>query len=1001
MPQEHSLSCHASQLPDRETTSRTARACAVVVTLGVLLFVPQVWSEENDPVDLVDPFIGTGGHGHTYPGATRPFGMVQLSPDTRLEGWDGCSGYHDSDDVVYGFSHTHLSGTGVGDYGDILFMPVTGTPLLDNGYGADPATGYASRFFKRRERAGAGWYSVALADYGILVELTATKRTGFHRYHYPAGRPAHVIVDLTHRDEVVESAIRVVGDDTIEGFRRSTGWARDQVVHFVAQFSKPFDRAALANHDVILPGVTFVEGRSVKGVLAFGDAGGELLVKVGISAVDVEGARRNLMAESPGWEFDAVREAARESWNAALRRIEIHGGTDEHRIIFNTALYHSLLAPNLFSDVDGRYRGIDRRIHHADGRQQYTVFSLWDTFRATHPLFTLIEPQRTREFIETMLSIYEQGGRLPVWELAANETDTMIGYHSVSVIADAWLKGIRDFDELQALTAMVDGASRDHFGLEAYKRQGFIGSEDDGESVSKTLEYAYDDWCIARMAEEVDREAIAGEFYRRSQAWRHLLDPQTGFMRPRRNQQWLEPFDPRRVDNNYTEANAWQYSFFVPHDVEGLIETLGGEERFVERLDELFTADNRTTGRDQADITGLIGQYAHGNEPSHHMAWLYHYAGRPDKSSEMVHRIIDTLYAADPDGLSGNEDCGQMSSWFVFAALGLYPVAPCSPDYLLIGPVFDRSVLNLESGRRFEIRVDRTAAADRYITAATLNGEPLSRSYLKHGEIASGGELQLVLGPRPNPDWGTSRKDRPRSRVEAPRVLAAPFAHSDGDRFRDQLTVELAAAEAGATIRYRKEDGRWRKYRKRLVLKESTTIRFVVKRDGLRSPVVEAYFHRIPNDWAIEVAGVPNPQYTAGGPEALIDGLRGDREWRTGGWQGFQYGDFEATVDFGRSRPLRRAGASFLQDARSWIWMPAEVVLSVSTDGENYNEVARLASGVPDDEDGVILRDVVADLEGIQARYLRIVARNYGTIPDWHPGRGGGAFIFVDEILAE
>jgi predicted alpha-1,2-mannosidase len=972
-----------------------------VVGLLLVFLAPGAHAGDPDPTDYVDPFIGTDGHGHTHPAATLPFGMVQLGPDTRLEGWDGCSGYHYSDNVVYGFSHTHLSGTGVGDYGDILFTPVTGTPLLNNGYGTDPAEGYASHFVKSRESAEAGWYAVTLADYDIHVELTATERTGFHRYSYPTNRPAHVIVDLTHRDQTLESSLRVVSDSEIEGFRRSTGWARDQVVYFVARFSRPFGHATLAQGATLRPGSTFLEGRDVKGVFSFGGAGGELLIKIGISAVDSDGARRNLDAESPGWDFDAVREAARKSWNEALGRIEIRGGTEEQRIIFYTALYHSLVAPNLFSDVDGRYRGIDRRVHRADSRRHYTVFSLWDTFRATHPLFTLIEPVRTREFIETFLTMYEQGGRLPVWELAANETDTMIGYHSVSVIADAWLKGIRGYDEGQALEAMVDSARRDHFGLEAYKRQGFIGSENDGESVSKTLEYAYDDWCIARMADETDRKEIAKEFYRRSQAWRHLLDPDTGFTRPRRNQRWLEPFDPRRVDNNYTEANAWQYSFFVPHDVEGLIEALGSEERFVERLDALFSAESETTGRDQADITGLIGQYAHGNEPSHHMAWLYHYAGRPDKSAARVREILETLYSSSPDGLSGNEDCGQMSSWYVLGAMGFYPVAPCSPDYVLGSPIFDRVVLHLQHGKRFTIRTERSREDDAFVASAVLNERPLERSYLRHDEILAGGELRLTLGPRPNPRWGVARADRPRSRVDAERVLAAPFVRSASDRFRDELDVELATAESGATLRYSLGDDRWQPYREPMVLNESTSLRFFAERDGQRSPVVEAYFHRIPNDWTVEVASRPNAQYTAAGPEALTDGLRGGREWRTGGWQGYQHTDFEATVDFGELRPLSRVGASFLQDVRSWIWMPAEVVLSVSDDGASFREVARLSSLIPDDEYGVILRDVVADLAGIEARYLRVVARNFGSIPDWHPGHGGGAFIFIDEILVE
>jgi predicted alpha-1,2-mannosidase len=981
---------------EESAVRRTIASCLVLVLAGV-------GQAAGDPADSVDPFIGTGGHGHTHPAATLPFGMVQLGPDTRLTGWDGCSGYHYTDDVVYGFSHTHLSGTGISDYGDILFMPTTGEPRLVSGYGGDPDAGYGSRFDKSTEKAGAGWYAVELADYGIGVELTATERAGFHRYRYPQDADGWLLIDLTHRDRVLDSALRVVGEHEVEGWRRSTGWADDQVVYFVARFSQPIAEALLFDNDEARPGRRDLKGQHVKGRLRFG--GGELRIKVGISAVDVDGARRNLEAEIPGWDFDAARATARAAWSRALGRIEVEGGNAEQRTVFYTALYHSLLAPNLFSDVDGRYRGMDGKIHRAEGRRHYTVFSLWDTFRATHPLFTILEPERTREFVETFLAMYEQGGRLPVWELAGNETDTMIGYHSVSVIADAWVKGIRGFDAHRALDAMVDSAERDHFGLAAYKSQGYVGGEDDGESVSKTLEYAYDDWCIATLAEGLDRDDLARRFWQRSQAWRHVLDPETGFMRPRRNQRWLERFDPRRVDGNYTEANSWQYSFFVPHDVEGLIEALGGDNPFVERLDALFAAPSETTGRTQADITGLIGQYAHGNEPSHHMAWLYHYAGRPEKSADRVREILDTLYTAEPDGLSGNEDCGQMSSWYVLSAIGLYPVCPCTDEYTLGPPLFDRVTLHLGEGRSFTIRSKPGDPGGRYVESALLDDKPLTRSFLRHREIGdSASELDLTLAASPDRGWGAARDRRPRSRGGGEPLPAAPFVRGGEDVFRRRTAVELASAEPGAEIRYTfrgDPDSAWRVSDGPISVDASTTIRFYAERDGRRSPVVETYLHRLPNDWTLEVRHPPAPQYSAGGPGALIDGLRSSDRWRIGGWHGFRYTDFEATVDLQVTRPIRRAGASFLQDVRSWIWLPRELVVSVSDDGERFREVARIAHDVADDTSEVVPRDLVAELEGVAARFVRVVARNYGTIPEWHPGRGEGAWIFVDEIVIE
>ena len=670
--------------------------------------------------------------------------------------------------------------------------------------------------------------------------------------------------------------------------------------------------------------------------------------------------------------------------------------------MFYTALYHALLAPNVYSDVDGRYRGRDGRIHRAEGRRQYTVFSLWDTFRAAHPLLVLLEPERTREFVETMLAQYREGGRLPVWELAANETDTMIGYHAVPVIVDAWRKGIRGFDARAALEAMVASASFDHFGLAAYKRQRFLDGQDEAESVSKTLEYAYDDACIAGMAADLGRKELAQEFFRRSQAWRHLLDPETGFFRPRVGQRWLDPFDPRRVDLHYTEANAWQYAFFVPHDVLGLIEALGGDRPFVERLDALFAADNRTTGREQADITGLIGQYAHGNEPSHHVAWLYPYAGRPDRAAERVRAIRETLYQARPDGLAGNEDCGQLSAWYVFAALGFYPASPCTDEYAVVPPVFERVTLHLPTGRTFTIRT-KGAKGGAYVTATQLDDRPTARSFLRHDEIVRGGELRLRLGSTPDPAWGRAPADRPSSRVPGERVVPAPFVRSGPERFRGQATVELASGERGATIRWSldPQPASFATYTGPIELRDSERVRFLAERDGRRSPVVEAHFQRIPNDWTVTLGSPPNQQYTAGGPDALVDGLRGAAEWRTGRWHGYQYTDFEATVDLGEPRTVRRTGAGFLQDVRSWIWMPVEVGVSVSLDGERFREVGRLQHDVAPDAQDVVIRDLVATFEPVEARYVRIQAKNYGTIPDWHPGRGDRAFVFVDEVLIE
>jgi len=942
-------------------------------------------------VDRVDPFIGTGGHGHTFPGPTLPFGMVQLSPDTRLTGWDGCSAYHYSDSVVYGFSHTHLSGTGASDYGDILFMPVTGEPKLENGYPDRVDEGYGSRFDKESERASAGYYAVRLEDYGIDVELTVTPRTGVHRYVFPKGRPAHVIVDLTHRDRLLGSDLRVVGDDAIEGFRRSTAWARDQYVFFRARFSRPFT----ATRIVTAP----VDGseKAVKAVLSFGDGGGEVLVQVAISAVDSDGARKNLEAEWADFEFEGTRKGARDAWNEQLERFTVEGASDADEAVFATALYHSFIAPNLFSDVDGRYRGMDGQIHEDIERSHYTVFSLWDTYRATHPLFTLVERKRTGDFIATFLAQYQQGGRLPVWELGANETDCMIGYHSVSVIADAYLKGIRGFDAGLALEAMVHSATLDLFGLDAYQRDGFIAADQEGESVSRTLEYAYDDACIARMAEAMGRSEVAHEFDRRAQSWRHLFDPRIRFFRPRRNGQWLRPFDPLRVDNNYTEANAWQYRFAVPQHARDMVAAFGGDDAFEAALDSLFTIDSATTGRDQPDISGQIGQYAHGNEPSHHVAWLSHFTGHPGWSAERVARILEEFYTDAPDGLIGNEDCGQMSSWYVLSALGLYDVAPTSQQWLVIPPRFERMSVRFEDGRTFMTRRVGSGRVQR----VTFNGKPLERSFLWHREVVGGGELVFELGSES--DWGVAPDERPGTEAMTPTILPAPWAEAESDRFRGSIDVRLVSGEPGTEIRW--TDGpdadsrEGERYKAPIRVHETTTLRFVAVAGERTSPVVTASFDAIEHDWTVDVMSIPNQQYTAGGPDALIDARRGLPQWRTGRWQGYQGQDFVATLDLHAPTRVTSAGAGFLQDMRSWIWMPTELVVDVSQDGRSFREAGRAGHDVAPDTDGVFIRDLEVPLDGRPIRALRFRARNYGTIPAWHPGAGGEAFIFVDELL--
>jgi predicted alpha-1,2-mannosidase len=989
----------------------------------LLLFALQAFAQGTGATGLtryVDPFIGTGGHGHTFPGASLPFGMVQLSPDTRLTGWDGCSGYHYSDQIIYGFSHTHLSGTGISDYGDVLLMPTVGEVQLKALPGDASAGGYASHFSHRNESASPGYYSVRLDDSGVRAELTATSRAGLHRYTFPATERANVILDLAHRDRVLDSYLRIVGDRRVEGYRRSTAWATDQIVYFVAEFSKPFKAVGVAPDGRIADGLREARGTDLKAFFQFSTRAGEqLLVRVAISAVDIEGARRNLEAELNTWDFERVKASAASAWERELGRVQAEGGTEAQLKTFYTALYHTLLAPNLFTDVDGRYRGRDLKIHTARGFNVYTVFSLWDTFRAAHPLYTIIERARTRDFIRTFLAQYDEGGRLPVWELAANETDTMIGYHAVSVLADAAVKGVGGFSLAHAFEAMKHSAELNHFGLEAYRRRGYIGAEDEPESVSKTLEYAYDDWCIAQVARLTGRLEDYRRYTERAQFYKNLFDPSTGFMRPKRNGGWLSPFDPREVNFNFTEANSWQYTFFAPHDLSGLIELMGGRENFARELDALFAAESRTTGREQADITGLMGQYAHGNEPSHHIAYLYDYAGQAWKTQARVRRIMDEFYRPAPDGLIGNEDCGQMSAWYLLSAAGFYPVTPGSQVYATGSPLFREVRFRLESGRQFVVKALNNSPRNVYIQSATLDGKPYRRSYITHADLMRGGLLVFQMGSRPNPAWGAG-DDAPISKIEGDALVPVPAINAAASVFRGSLEVSLqspgasvrqtntAAQETNAAQKiYYTTDGTEPSLTSKLYLgpfsitRDASVKAAAFTSDGRRSLTASAVFRRAPHDWTIRILSRYSPQYAAGGDEALIDGVRGTRSFNTGAWQGYQGQDFEAVVDLGRNETVSKLGAGFLQDVRSWILFPRRVEFSLSTDGEHFTPALAVADDVPDNTTEAITKEFGGAIRPQRARYVRVRAETYGKLPAWHPGAGGDSWIFVDEIIVE
>lgn len=744
------------------------KLCMLLLASGIGLFSCVEQDLPKEYTDSVNVFIGTGGHGHTFPGATLPHGMVQLSPDTRLFGWDACSGYYYDDTSIMGFTHTHLSGTGIGDYGDILFMPVVGEKPLIAGTAENPDEGYRSRFSHEQESARPGYYQVLLQDDSINVELTATLRAGLHRYTYPKASDARLIVDMEptiHGHQHPVTQIRVVNDSTIAGMKYTVGWAKRHYVYFYAVFSSPFDYKLYSGTEYQSDS-TSVTVNTAKAVMSFRNlpADGRVLAKVGISSVDEEGARLNVEAEIPNWDFEGVMKQANTAWNEALGKIDIETSDNDSRTVFYTSLYHAFIQPSLASDVDGRYRTMGHEIKQDASYTNYTVFSLWDTFRAAHPLYTIVTPEQNQAFIRSLLRKYDEGGILPKWELASNETGTMIGYHAVSVIADAMMKKQCDFDVKKALEACIRSSVYDTTGVTPmmdrqilngklmpvsikYKNElGYIPCDKVGGSVSQGLEFAYNDWLIAQMMKEHNRKDLYDKYMELSRNYRNYFDPETKLMRGRLSDgSWITPFDPASVQrpSNYVEGNAWQWAWFVPQDVEGLMELVGGQKSFEAHLDTLFTTSSELTGDPNAaaDVTGMIGQYAHGNEPSHHIPYLYNYAGAPRKTQALVDHILRTLYHNDPNGLSGNEDVGQMSAWYALSAMGFYSFCPGRPVYEIGRPIFDKVTIHLSNGKDFVIQAKNNSVENKYIRSMKLNGEDLAEPRFSHFDLMKGGEL--------------------------------------------------------------------------------------------------------------------------------------------------------------------------------------------------------------------------------------------------------------------
>lgn len=923
----------------------------------------------------VNPFIGTGGHGHTFPGPSMPFGMVQLSPDTRIEGWDGCSGYHYTDSLVHGFSHTHLSGTGVPDYCDVLIMPGTGALDLENQFSNLPVL--SSRFDKKNEKASAGTYSTFLDRYGIEVRLTATPRTGVHEYQFPASRTEKwIAIDLRHRDKLLSGSFLTLEKGQISGHRFSSSWAREQKLWFDIRCSAPVQRFVLSKDSSQL--ICFFDKKLRK-----------LNLQCAISAVDAAGAARNMKAEWMDFGFERARKSCVASWDSILSRVVVKDKkwTKDQYQIFYTALYHLCIQPNLYQDADGRFRGMDGKVHQGDlAHPRYTVFSLWDTYRAAHPFYQLVYPDYNQNFILSFLGQFDECGRLPVWELSANETFCMIGNHSIPVMSYAFLDQNEKYplDRDRMAKAAEATLSLDFSCMNGF-RTGFISSDGCSESVSKTLENSLD-WAGYYL--------LAGRKGYADQYFRNLFNPETGFFQAKLNHKFVEPFDPREVNFHYTEANAWQYLFGAHHDIPGMMECFrfGSKEdarRILEKkLDALFESESLLTGRAQSDITGLIGQYAHGNEPSHHVAYLYNYAGRPDKTRKYLSEITRKFYANAPDGLSGNEDCGQMSAWYLWTTLGFYPVAAVIPSLDPGMPLAAEIRIHPPGQLPLVIKTEGSAESES-LASISKNGIEIKGPV----RLRSGDEIVFRFGN--DSEWAGYAELGQGSRQIGYKPL--PYIARGNRVFAGSQELELRSLSDEPILYMDPIVGKTKVYQSPILLDKAGSICFTHESMSKSFDWLCARFDPKPSGFRLKLQTDFAPVYSAGGPNALVDGLSGSSDFRDGLWQGFNNRDVEGEIELDKILQIDSVSISCLLDQRSWILLPSEVSFRFSSDGTHWSEPKLIGHDISNNSEESLIYHFTTTPSG-PVRYIRFTLKNGGRLPDWHLSKGEPSWIFADEI---
>lgn len=986
--------------------------------------------ELKHPIDYVDPMIGTDGAGHTFPGATLPFGMVQLSPSNDFKAWDWCSGYHYSDSILKGFAHTLISGAGLAALGDILLMPTTGKVQLNPGTDENPDSGYRSRFSHNQEVASPGYYSVLLHDYDVKVELTTTERVGVHRYTSVKGGLLNVIIDPTHHimEKVIQTEVEYLSETEMQGYKKSEGEGGERTVYFYARFSKPFTNYGIARNEDINNEAKKLKGGNIKGFAQISLLPEEQLeVKVALSFVSYKGAKANYEAEGADKSFDDIYAKAVQKWTSQLNKIQVKGKSIEDKRTFYTAIYHSAISPNLISDVDGKY-WLEGKVYQSE-IPQYSNFSTWDTYRALNPLLTIVDQQNTADFVNSLASRHADAGvGLPVWECMGHDNVCMIGYNAVSPMVDAVLKDIKGIDNEKVYQAVRAAAmsldkhspNYDNNGMEEYIQLGYVPAELNC-AVSKTTEQNYYDWCISQLASKMNMPDDAALFAQRSVGYINLYRPDKKFLYSKYlTGEWRE-MDLTVWDDligNYVSGNMWGYSAYVPHDVNGLMNLMGGKQTFAEWLDAIFTDTTQIAGDTHVDISGFIGKYGHGDEPSQHMPYLYNYAGQPWKTQQYVRQVINNFYKDTPDGLINNDDLGQMSAWFVFSAMGFYPVCPGDLKYIIGSPLFEETTVNLENGKQFFIKAHNHPGKNKFVQSVTLNGKPFTKTFITHEQIMQGGEIVFEMGSKPNKSYGASNEDMPVSSVQIkktnnvlPEITFKPFDKDDSEVFEGSRQIELVCNTPNADIFYtlngHTPTKRSKRYNQKISIDKASTLKAIAYADGLKPSFVYQRNYYAGRAFNELTEGYPklmleNKPEKFGNSDGsmLFDQKIGTAQFNDSRWTGFNGNDMVATIDFGKDITINNVSLGFLSNTGVWIFPPSAISIYVSDDNINFKKVSYASLKFAQKKlEKPFLQRPEFSMKNTKARYVKVIAENYGVIPSWHAASGHRGFMFIDEIL--